>query len=347
MNNKIAEPTLEEWRALYKNAIEFKEMAPWKWMSDVDIFDVQNPVDGEIGYCCILGNAGEFFGLAVYLGTEGLMGYLKIMNDEISIEKDPFELLLSKKCLLVSFENKGSLTKSDINMIKELELKFQGRYAWPQFRYYGPGYYPWYLNCEQVIFLTQCLEQAKIVAGMFKNNPALLNPPNENLYFVRIPKKENGNIIWEDKWLEPVPFTKIVHLTKELNCNQINTILQIAEKTRIVWEIDTFYMQEPVKEKDEKPFYPIVSLCVDRGSDFVFGVDLASGRKYEDKFVEFFLKVLEQHRIIPGEVCVKKEELFTLLKPLADIFGFEIKMVNRLNAIDKAKRNFQRFMQRY
>lgn len=41
--NLESSPSLEEWRALYAEAIEFKELAPWNWMWDSDLFGVQDP----------------------------------------------------------------------------------------------------------------------------------------------------------------------------------------------------------------------------------------------------------------------------------------------------------------
>ena len=54
-----SEPTAVEWNALYKAAAEFREIEPWAWVTEDDIFDVQNPVTGEIGYCCVMGELGH------------------------------------------------------------------------------------------------------------------------------------------------------------------------------------------------------------------------------------------------------------------------------------------------
>lgn len=101
----------------------------------------------EIGYCCVLGNAGECFGLAVYLGSEGLEGYLKMQSGEINTYST--DMLHLQKCLMVSFDDSEFLQKEDLDLIKALGLKFKGRNSWPMFRNYQPGYYPWVLTLER------------------------------------------------------------------------------------------------------------------------------------------------------------------------------------------------------
>ena len=49
--NSLRNPSIKEWKELYTEAVEFKEIAPWNWMWDTDIFGVKDPVTGEIGYC--------------------------------------------------------------------------------------------------------------------------------------------------------------------------------------------------------------------------------------------------------------------------------------------------------
>lgn len=109
MMNTNQTPSLQDWKALYDVAIEFKNTAPWDWMHDSDIFGVQDPVSDETGYCCIMGAAGEHYALGVYSGSEGLEVLLRIMSGEFSQSGD--EVLYVQKCLMASFEDRGYLQK--------------------------------------------------------------------------------------------------------------------------------------------------------------------------------------------------------------------------------------------
>jgi len=332
-------PSIEEWKKVYKLAMEFKEMGAWNWMSDSEVFGVQNPASGEIGYCCVLGGAAEFFGLAVYLGTEGLNAYLDLQSGRIGIKNDLFEVLLSKKCLVMSFENKSQLSKEDLAGIKKMGLSFKGRYAWPQFRWYEPGYYPWYLNRDQVIFLSLCLNQAKDVAPRVRKEPDLLIRQHGDLYFVRLPRQQDNNIEWTDAWLKPVELQKIVRVTYDFDTAQLKDIETTASRTDMEWEIDAFFVPMCVREKDEKPHYPLAFLCVDRTSDFILSVHLAHHARYERDFIDYFVNIIKEHKILPKKILIKKQELGTYLEPLLEKFSIELNLVTKFAVLDKARRS--------
>lgn len=286
MPDFISAQSLEEWKRLYASAIEFKHMAPWKWMMDSEVFGVQNSADGEIGYCCVLGNAEEFFGLAVYLGTRGLAGYLDFQSGRMGIEIDAVDVLLAKLCLVASFEDKSTLTREDLAVIKMLGLSFKGRYAWPQFRFYEPGYFPWYLNQEQVIFLTHCLNQAMEVALRVREDPDLIVPKSSDVYFVRAPTGQGNDLVWSDTRQKPQELKEIVKVSHDLAA-RLKGIETSLSRTDMEWEIDTFFMPMPVKEKKGRPYYPLVFLCIDETSDFIVGVHLAHPARYEMDFIDF------------------------------------------------------------
>lgn len=157
---------------------------------------------GDIGYCCIMGMNEEFYGLAAY-SRQGLDAYLKIQSGDILPEDD--DIMFLQNCLILSFENREYVQKEDIKTIKDLVLKFRGRNQWPVFRNYKPGYHPWFLTKDEVVFFTIVLAQASDVAARFRKNRDLFKPPADGVYLVRVPHKEGGSLAWKDEWCKPVP----------------------------------------------------------------------------------------------------------------------------------------------
>ena len=155
-------PTLEEWKDLYEAAKLFKNMAPWRWMVDADVFGIEDPESGEIGYCCVMGALGEVLGLVVYIGSEGLSLFQEIQSGKTSSEED--DVHLRQKCLAIIFEDREMLDKQDLNVIKTLGLKFRGRQSWPCFRSHRPGYVPWFLTGSEARYLNLALRYTMLIA---------------------------------------------------------------------------------------------------------------------------------------------------------------------------------------
>ena len=341
MNND-QKPSLQEWKELYTAALEFKELAPWDWMHDCDIFGVKNPENGEIGYCCIMGAAGEHYALGLYLGSEGLMGITKILSGEFSNFKD--EAFFLQKCLMASFEDRKYLNKQDLAQIKTLDLKFRGSNAWPMFRNHTPGFVPWYLDSAQARFLTIALQQAIDVSKRFRKDKSLLEYPSNAHYFVRVPRKMGEDIVWQDEWLVPLPAEKealpVVHVDET-----ILSRLKKAKSTRKgTWEIDFFYMPAVISEKGERPCYPFMSLIVDHDSAFIFNFQIEKRDMVLTNFPAKFIEFLEKTKFMPGRILVKRDEIRRILEPLAAKLGIELRSVESLPAMEYAQRSMRGFI---
>lgn len=329
-------PSIQEWRELYDATIRFKQVECWNWMLDSDLFGVQNPESGEIGYCCVMGRAGEHFALAVYLGTEGLETYQKIQRNGFSLS--PFDALLLQKCLMASFEDRRRLTERDFQVIKALDLKFRGRNSWPRFRSYLPGYAPWYLNREEAQFLTLSLRQAVDVALRLKDDPELLNPPLKNQYLVRV--KDRDGVEWRDKWIEPIPFEKKEIDTQSVDENHLNRIRMVNAQRKGIWEVDSFYFHQAVQEKDERPYYPRTILMVDHSSGLILGYHLTEPENFMSELRDGFLRTVENLEIMPEEVLVKREESFKMLEPITSNLRIKLRKVKRLPTLEEAQESF-------
>jgi hypothetical protein len=103
-------PGVREWRGLYESAVRIKEISPWEWMTETDVFGVRSPESGELGFVSVMGLLGEHYAVSLYLGSEGIHGFLDLQ--EMGPLADP-EALIQIPQLQASFENREELDKRD------------------------------------------------------------------------------------------------------------------------------------------------------------------------------------------------------------------------------------------
>jgi hypothetical protein len=347
MHINDSSPSLQEWQVLYQAAVEFRDLAPWEWMYDSDLFGVQNPASGEIGYCCVMGNLGEHFALGVYLGSEGLAGYRKIESGEL-YPPDATALLHYQKCLMASFEDRAYLDRQDLGQIKMLGLKFRGRSAWPLFRSYRPDYHPWFVTADETRFLSLALEQATDVAQRFGEDANLLTPPREGLYLVRIPETDGAAVRWRDQWLAPAPLPETASVAPPIDELRIQRIKQASIARQGVWEADFFLSPTPIQEnKGQRPYYPYMCLWVDRRSGMVLPPHLAAPDRRDAEFPQHFLTLVEQAAALPQEVCVVTQEVYELLEPITGRLGVKLRRSRRLGALEDARNSLMGFLDQF
>jgi hypothetical protein len=327
--------SLSAWKNLYQAAIAFREIACWEWMLDSEIFGVQNPESGEIGYCCVLGYLGQVFGLVIYLGSEGLEQHRKIQSGKIHAGSPEF--VYSQSCLTAWFGDKNDLDQADLKIIRGLGLKFRGSNAWPQFRSLQPGYLPWYLTESEAKYLALSLDQAREVALCLDKDPNWLSGPGKNRYLVRVPVDSQGGWIWESHWLKPAPIAKAKVRSYPLDEVRLRRIKNGGGTRQGIWEVDSFYMPTPVVG-EERPYFPYSILCADHESGFILGTALAEPSAWETEFPPCILDCIEDHNLLPSAIGVRKEELRDLFEPLASRLDIEVQLIRKLPAIDQARR---------
>lgn len=338
------QPSLDEWRRLYQAAAAFKEAGPWEWMIEDEIFGVRNPQSKEIGYCSIMGMAGEHFALAVYLGSEGLAGFWRLHGDR---DLEP-TFLLEVPELQASWEDRRQLHKQDLDVIKSLGLKFRGRNAWPMFRSYAPGFFPWFVTAEEARFLTLALEQTVEVASRIEEEPALLDPLREGLYLVRTRVRRGESLIWEDEWIKPAP-PKARPLPPSAVTEADLADLRRLPRRKMILEIDLFGMPTPIKEKDDpRPYLPYNLLTVEARSGMILGTDLLAPKPSLSavwtKAPAAFVKTLQRSGSLPAEVVVCRERVYRLLEPVTSKLGIRLTQKRRLTALEQARAAMEQWM---
>lgn len=333
-------PTLGEWKDLYETAMMFKELAPWQWMMDADLFGVEDPEGGETGYCCVMGALGEVLGLAVYLGSEGLSLFEEIQSGKISPENE--DIHVRQKCLAVTFDDRGTLDKEDLNLIKALKLRFRGRQAWPCFRSHRPGYVPWFLSGAEARYLSLALRYTMLIAEKMREKHDLLRSGRKGEYRVAYVSAEGGKPVWRERWSKPAPWDNRVPepVVDELRLARIKGHTQKVADT---WEVD-FFFAPLIIDEGERPFFPYVALYAVHKAYHILNFCIAKQSEFSEQFAQNFLEMLEKLKLLPRAIMVRNDTTYAFLKPMTDRLGVLLKKAKNLPAVENAKESFIRHL---
>ncbi len=334
-------PTLEEWKKLYAIAGKVKELAPWNWMMEDDVFGVQNPESGEIGFISVMGAAGEHFAIALYPGAEALYAFLDLEEQgrEGVLDDVAPDRILEIPQFQASFEDREQLQKEDREVIKKLNLKFRGQNEWPMFRSYAPGMFPWFVSSDEARFLTFALEQLLDVAPRVRDDDSALFGKGDEDFLVRTPRQENNRIIWEDRIARvPEPEKKTV-TPAPLDAQQIEALKRLPKAENVI-EAELSMLPAPVQEKKGRPFFPYLLMIADAQSGMILASDMLQPLpSLEAMRAELPLKLaahLLQLGALPDTIAVRNEMMAGLLSPLAAELDIQIIQSRVLPAVDRA-----------
>lgn len=331
--------TATECCQLYSAAANVRDIAPWEFMSETDVFGVKDPETKRIGFVSATGVAGEYCAVVVYLGAEGLYGFWDLQHaDQEELENLVFEI----PHLHLSFENRGNLDNNDREAIKRSGITFRGRGAWPMFRSYRPGFLPWYIEAHEARFMTCVLEQLLDVAPRYLNDVMLLAPEDEFGYLVRVPRKRGNTMLWSDKIVQVAPPESpdiLIALDKE----KIGDVMNLRRGVGAL-EVDFFMVPVIIHEEGTRPFYPYLLLTMDVKSGKMFSGELLRvSSSLEDmwgKIPGHFADQLLQIGYIPRTIRVRSGLLAELFKPLAEELHFTIVVSDELSNLEPAKMAF-------
>ena len=158
-----------DWESLFAAAQRIRDIEPWRFMAEVDLFGMQFPGSDEVGYVSVMGLLGEHLAISVYLGADAIKTFFEI--HDLGLEGVSADRILEMRHLMVSFEDRGNLMDLDPELIRELSLKFRGPHGWPLFRSCRPGFLPWPLDSGEVDLLTVALEQTADVLEGIEDDP--------------------------------------------------------------------------------------------------------------------------------------------------------------------------------
>jgi hypothetical protein len=357
----------EEAKELCRWARVIGTLAPWEWMEETDLFGVQDPVTGEIGFVSVMGALGEYRAIAVYRGIEGLLGWIDFHS---ALELDPelpdaARLLLETPHLHVSFSDSALFEKRDRDLLKGVGLKFTG--GRPLFRSSRPGYHPWYVTREEARLLIHTLSQTFIIAERLAEDPDSLvfSEDGEHATFLVRVSHEQGSdnhpsgygtpaemlgrgprsappgtpeLVWEDR-IQKISLRRPQMVPLAIEAAVLSKLQRLTQ-TQLEMEADLFMGPGAVGKRGDRPAAIYMLMLADHESGFIFGFEAMAAEQglaamYADaanRLARFFLKA----QLLPKRLMIRSDRLFELLEPLTQKLNIELFRADELPAIEEA-----------
>jgi hypothetical protein len=331
---------IQEWSRLLESAGRIKQLAPWQWMQEDDIFGVTHPETGEIGFISVLGALGEHLAVSVYLGASALTRFLALQQAPQGVLDEHPELLLEIPQLQASFEDRDELEDWDRQLLRRLNLKFRGRKAWPRFQSFRPGFMPWRLEPEEIGFLTLALEQLEQVAPRLKEDRSFLSGEEAGTLLIRscrAGKRNTGK--WKDRY-ERVPSPEFPPVQLAWDPGDVKKLKRMPAREDIL-EVD-FFQFGAIGQKNERPQAGYILLSVHAPSNLVFGAQTTcvteSIEHMWGQIPGLLLSRLVEPGLRPREIHVQSRLLQNVLQPAFKELGTQIVLKPVLKKLRAAKR---------
>lgn len=323
------------WQRLYESARTFRQLAPWEWMYDTDLFGVKDPETGEIGYCCIMGHVEQFIGMAVYRGRAGLASYERLQEVNVDHPMIPPSAAFEQDCLMLSFKSREELSPQDHLRIRDLGMKFRGKSHWPSFQDYSPGMTPWPITDEaNAQFLIVAIEQAIHVAQRCKIDQDLLDHVEDAAPCLLVRTPREGE--WHDEWVPVGPFQPEkppIQISKLF----LRSNAQDLPKGEQIWLADIFYFPNPVQDGEDRPYLPIMLILVDYGSGMIVGHGVFQPKQIEQELQQLFTNTIRSAGYIPSRLLVPSLEAVAYWQDICAILGIALELDEDLPLIGDIK----------
>ena len=339
-----AEPVPNDvWKRLYATAAKVREMEPWLWVEETDIFGVKDPESDAVVFVSVMGLLGEYHAIALYPGAKALAQFWQMQNQAGS--EDLAAMLFDIRQIHSAFGKKSELDAREKHVVKELGLNFKGANAWPYFRSYQPGYFPWVIDPEEARLLILALEQLLEVAPRLKEDRRLVARKHGTFtYLVRMPHQKDGIVEWRDERHEYPPPASTFRITIP---NHLVSAVRAMKPVDLTFELDVSPSSFKVGGKGERPKMPYMMLAADSDSLFVLGVELLSvNTNLEDMWMQVpakFLGMVVKHGIRPQRLALRTPWVFMVMESICKDLGIEIKPDPELRAVTEVRKSLERF----
>ena len=248
------EATREEWSRLYDLGKQFKALKPWEWLANNDYIAITNEQD-ETAYVTVMGCGGEMYGFSMYFGDEGFQSLMMIAKgEELGIDA-PY-VMMHQDCISMWISSKDEVPEEQMQVIRDLKLRFRGEVSWIYFERFEPSYVPFHLNQQEV---QRCTEFLALLIEAVKEHRRLI--PEDTMLFRQIFAYRQLDGVWSGS-IVPLPSETLDLPAIFVDDSEMEEKLRGTKRTKETWEADArrVSIQNPCEDFDKPLLSDVIAV---------------------------------------------------------------------------------------
>ena len=332
------EASIEQWKTLYEAGTRIKELKPWEKFWDMDLIGIRYGAEEETIFFSILGRGGDCYGIAVYEGYEGLNRFLMLAMQE-SMNLAPEYAMFNQRNLTCYWGNRDELSDKQRKIIKELGYTYRGKNQWLYFLSFEPGYYPYNMDEEEVLRMSEYLQDLELALRYYDGTDMQVDFESGNMFLFSFGKDKKTWSFGE----ESLPFTAFQFGNLLITDEDLLSDLAKAPKCNAVLEADVSVLGASIADKKyNRPANPALSLLGDANTGIIIKFEMLEP---EDDAIVMLAEILIGFVLqygAPKEVRVANVIVEAGLKQICDVCGIKLRRVKRLQGLDEFKQSLYR-----
>ena len=334
------EASLEQWKALYEVTTRIKEMKPWERLWDLDIIGIQNGKEEDTVFFSIMGRGGDCYGIVVYEGYEGLNKFLMLtMQEHMNLSTK--YVMFNQRNLTCYWGNRDELTDKQRKVIKDIGYKYRGQNQWLYFVSYEPGYFPFNLDEDEVLRMTQYMEDLEFALHYYYEYGADVSFDNGNMFLFSFGEDKRTWSFGE----KPLPFTAFQFGSLQITNDELLEELATVKKNKMVLEVDICPMGVSVSDKKfKRPANPTLCLIGDSVSEMIMACEMTEPADdpmviLADKLIDYIFQCGA-----PKEIRISNIIIEAGLEQICDVCGIKLRRVKKLAGLESFIAGMHQFM---
>lgn len=326
------EATITQWRQLYEVATRIRELEPWNFLWDLDIIGIRVGDEPEnTVFYSVLGRGGDCYGITVYEGFQAFNSFMMLtMREQMNLSVE--YAMYNQMNLTCYWGNREELTAKQREIVKELGYKYRGKNNWLYFLSFEPGYIPFNLNQDEVIRMTEHMENLEVALTYYKRMDNPIDFENGNMFsFVFSADRKT----WQ-YGEEPLPFDSYHFGNLMITDEELLEELAKAPNGKFVLEADVRPMGASVSDRTyDKPANSAMSILAEANTGVIISCDMNAPD--EDAMVglaETLVGVILKAGA-PREIRVSNVIVEAVLEQICQTCKIKLRRVKKLKAIEE------------